>query len=415
MFTNFFKKIFKGKKKDSGIVKLSSNRSIKNSDISRNALKVVSRLSEAGFDVYFVGGCVRDLLLKLHPKDFDVATNALPEQVNKLFRNSRLVGRRFRLAHVYFGREIIEVATFRGKIQRHHANTGMILRDNAYGTLEEDAWRRDFTINALYYDAKNKTFIDYVGGLKDLENKVIRVLGDPVKRYHEDPVRMLRALRLTAKLDFTLNDEAAKPIASLAGLLQNVPSARLFDETLKWFLGGKSFATFTLLRQYGLFSVLFPQTEASLINDSEHKAALAFLTQGFINSDKRIAEHKMLNPAFLLAVLLWEPLQRKVAAYQQEGQKLFAAIHHASIEVTRDQIKRIIIPRYLLCIIKEIWIFQFRFLFCNPNRIKLVLGHKRFKIAYDFLLLRAEADSDLQELADRWTKLYSKNVQTVTT
>lgn len=409
MFINFLKKIFK-KEKKLGVFKPSSRFSIKNTDISRNALKVVNRLSDSGFDVYFVGGCVRDLLLNLQPKDFDVATNALPEQVNKLFRNSRLIGRRFRLVHVYFSREIIEVATFRGKTQRHHADTGMVLRDNIYGTLEEDAYRRDFTINALYYDAKKKIFIDYVGGLKDLENKVIRVLGDPVKRYHEDPVRMLRALRLAAKLNFTLDAEAIKPIASLAGLLQNVPPTRLFDETLKWFLGGKSFSTFTLLRQYGLFSVLFPQTEAILINDSQHKTALAFINQGFINSDKRIAEQKTLNPAFILAVLLWGPLQRKVAIYQQKGQKLFAALHHASTEVTRNQVKHIVIPHYLLYIIKEIWLFQFRFLLCNPNKIKLILEHKRFKIAYDFLLLRAEIDNELQELVVRWSKLYNESM-----
>lgn len=408
MIINFLKNVFKNKneKKQAGLVKSCSNRFIKHTDISRNALKVVTKLGEAGFDAYFVGGCVRDLLLNLHPKDFDIATNALPEQVNRLFRNSRLVGRRFRLAHVYYGREIIEVATFRGKTQRHHAITGMILRDNAYGTLEEDAWRRDFTVNALYYDIKNKSFIDYVGGLKDLKDKTIRVIGDPVKRYHEDPVRMLRALRLAAKLEFMLDAEAVKPIASLAGLLQNIPSSRLFDETLKWFLGGRSFVAFELLRKYGLFAVLFPQTEAVLINDSEHKSALAFISKGFVNSDDRIAKNKIVNPAFLFAILLWEPLQKKVANHQKNGQKLFAALHNASAEIIHNQVKHIIIPRYLLCVIKEIWIFQFRFLLSNPHRTKAILAHKRFKIAYDFLLLRAEVDEDLQELVERWTRLY---------
>lgn len=409
MIINFFKKIFKNQnKKKPNRVESCSSCFIKHSDISKNALKVIDKLNEAGFEAYFVGGCVRDLLLNLHPKDFDVATNAFPEQVNKLFRNSRLVGRRFRLAHVFYGREIIEVATFRGKTQRHHADTGMILRDNIYGTLEEDAWRRDFTVNALYYDVKKKSFIDYVGGLKDLKNKTICVIGESIKRYHEDPVRMLRALRLAAKLDFVLEENTAKPISSLAGLIQNVPTARLFDETLKWFLGGKSFATFELLRKYGLFAVLFPQTEAILINDKKHQPALAFISKGFINSDHRIINYKIVNPAFLFAILLWEPLQKKVASYQQKGHKLFAALHHASIEVIRDQVKHIIIPRYLTCIMKEIWVFQFRFLLSNPNRTKAILSHKRFKIAYDFLLLRAEVDEDLQELVVRWTKLYEK-------
>jgi len=391
-------------------VKSCSKRFIHHADISKNALKVVNKLNEAGFDAYFVGGCVRDLLLNLHPKDFDIATSALPEQVNELFRNSRLVGRRFRLAHVYFGRELIEVATFRGKVQRHHTETGMIMRDNSYGTLEEDAWRRDFTINALYYDMKDESFIDYVGGLKDLDEKNIRVIGDSEKRYHEDPVRMLRALRLAAKLKFTLDSQATKPISSLAGLLQNVPQARIFDETLKWFLGGNSFTAFKLLRRYGLFAVLFSQTEATL-NEGEDSIPFVFLSQGFINSDQRIAEGKTLNPAFLFAVSLWWPFQKKMEQYQREGGKLFPSVYLAAKEVICKQIERMVIPHYFLRIIKEIWMLQFRFLYCtSPKRIKAILVHQRFKIAYDFLLLRAQAGEEVQDLVDRWTTLYEKSL-----
>jgi poly(A) polymerase len=409
MAINFMKMIFKdSSKKKHPAIKACSRRFIQHVDINKNALKVVCKLNEAGFEAYFVGGCVRDLLLNLHPKDFDIATSALPEQVNKLFRNSRLVGRRFRLAHVYFGREIVEVATFRGKVQKHHTETGMIVRDNFYGALEEDAWRRDFTINALYYDIKNQSFIDYVGGLKDLDEKNIRVIGDPEKRYHEDPVRMLRALRLSAKLGFDLDSEAIKPISSLAGLLQNVPSARIYDETLKWLLGGNSFAAFKLLRQHGLFAVLFLQTEATLIEGEEGKP-FTLLSQGFINSDKRIAEGKILNPAFLFAVLLWWPFQKKMEQYQQRGSKLFPAIYLASKEVTSKQIEYMVIPRYLLRTIKEIWMLQFRFLYSvDHKKVKMVFGHPRFKIAYDFLLLRAQAGEEVQDLARRWKTLYEK-------
>jgi poly(A) polymerase len=415
MAINFIKTLFKDdSKKKHPAIKSCSKRFIQHVDISKNALSVVRKLNEAGFEAYFVGGCVRDLLLNLHPKDFDIATSALPEQVNKLFRNSRLVGRRFRLAHVFFGRELVEVATFRGKVQKHHTETGMIVRDNSYGALEEDAWRRDFTINALYYDIKNQSFIDYVGGLKDLDGKIIRVIGDPEKRYHEDPVRMLRALRLSAKLEFDLDYEAVKPISSLAGLLQNVPAARIFDETLKWFLGGNSFATFKLLRQYGVFAVLFLQTEATL-SEGEKSKPFTLLSQGFINSDNRIAEGKTLNPAFLFAVLLWWPFQKKLEQYQQKGSKLFPAVYLASKEVTCKQIEHMVIPRYLLRTIKEIWMLQFRFLYnVDHKKAKLVLKHPRFKIAYDFLLLRAQAGEEVRDLADRWTGLFEKFGATAT-
>jgi len=408
MVIDFLKVKFKhNAKKNQHINKSGSKRIIPHANISKNALKVVHKLNDSGFEAYFVGGCVRDLLLNLRPKDFDIATNALPEQVKKLFRNSRLVGRRFRLAHVYFGREIIEVATFRGKVLGHH--TGMIMHDNVYGTLEEDAWRRDFTINALYYDIKNQSFIDYVGGLKDLDEKIIRVIGDPEKRYHEDPVRMLRALRLSAKLGFALDAEAIKPISHLAGLLQNIPAARIFEETLKWFLGGNSFAAFKLLRQYGLFAVLFLQTEATL-SGGEEGIPFAFLSQGFINSDKRLAEEKSLNPAFLFAVLLWWPLQKNMEQCQQKGYKLFPSVYLATKEVLSKQIKYMVIPRYLLHTIKEIWLLQFRFLYCvDQKKTKKLLEHPRFKIAYDFLLLRAQAKEDVQDLADRWTTLYEKH------
>ena len=411
MLTKLLKIITFNFKKKHHIIKKSSKRFIDHIDISNNALNVVKKLHKAGFDAYFVGGCVRDLLLNLYPKDFDIATNAFPEEINKLFSNSRLIGRRFRLVHVYFGKEIIEVATFRGQIKHHNENkTGMILHDNFYGTLEEDAWRRDVTINALYYDIKKQLFIDYVGGLKDLDDKVIRIIGNAEKRYHEDPVRMLRVLRLTAKLGFELDSEAAKPIAALAGLLQNIPTARIFDEMLKWFSSGSSFRVFELFRQYGLFAILFPQTEATFTSNNS-TTSFALLSQGLINTDIRIAEGKPLNPAFLFAVLLWWPLQKKIEQYKKNGHKIFPAIYLASKLVIHEQTKHMVIPHYLASIIKDIFMLQFRFLYGNSDkRINMLLKHRRFKIAYDFLLLRAQAEEDVQKLADKWTMSYTKTM-----
>lgn len=370
------------------------------SKVNTNALKVLYHLKKGGFAAYLVGGCVRDLLLGLEPKDFDVATNAAPEDVRKLFRNCRLIGRRFRLAHIYFGRQIIEVATFRGKTQHHHPETGMILRDNIYGTIEEDAWRRDFTINALYYNSKDFSIVDFTGGMQDLNNKVIRMIGEPKERYHEDPVRMLRALRLSAKLNFTLDPETKKPIANLAGLLQNVPQARLFDEIIKWFVSGHSFETFKLLRQYGLFAVLFPQTEVILTCEKN----LKLLAQGFINTDQRIAEQKPLNPAFLFAVLLWPSLQKRIIQGQEQGLRLFPVLHQAMPEVLHRQTEHITIPLRLRRMIKEIWLLQYRLQQKNAKKIAQTLQQPRFRAGYDFLLLRAEAGEKVKALANWWTR-----------
>jgi poly(A) polymerase len=373
--------------------------------INTNALKVLYQLKKGGFDAYLVGGCVRDLLLGLEPKDFDIATNAAPEEVRKLFRNCRLIGRRFRLAHIYFGRQIIEVATFRGKTQHHHPETGMILRDNIYGTIEEDAWRRDFTINALYYNSKDFSIVDFTGGMQDLNNKIIRIIGEPEQRYHEDPVRILRALRLSAKLNFALDPATKKPIKNLVGLLQNVPRARLFDELLKWFASGHSFATFKLLRKYGLFAVLFTQTEAVLTNEQH----MRFVAQGFINTDQRIAEQKSLNPAFLFAVLLWQSLQNKIIQYQRQRLRLFPAIHQAVQEVLHQQTEHVAIPLRFKRMIKEIWLLQYRLQQKNPKKTTQIMQQPRFRAAYDFLLLRAEAGEKVKALANLWTQVQEKS------
>jgi len=372
--------------------------------INKNVLKVLYRLRDEGFAAYLVGGCIRDLLCGLRPKDFDVATDARPNQVKKIFHNCRLIGKRFRLAHICFGDGIVEVATFRGQSNdcehRAHSMQGMILRDNVYGTIEEDAFRRDFTLNALYYDIGDFSLFDYTGGIRDFNERMIRVIGDPVERYHEDPVRMLRALRIAAKLGFALEAKTKRPIKGLVGLLQNVSPARLFDEVNKWFRGGKSWETFELLRHYGLFAALFPQAEAELAG-AHAKFAMDLLKQAFINTDHRIAEGKKNNAAFLFAVLLWWPLQDYLEHHVKK-----VAHYHAFMEawhvIIKRQQARITIPHRLVSTIREIWHLQYHLEKCHGKKADALLKHMRFRAAYDFLVLRAHAEEKLRKIAEWW-------------
>ncbi len=376
--------------------------------INPNALKVLYRLNRAGYEAYLVGGGVRDLLLGFKPKDFDVATNAHPEQIQALFRNCRLIGRRFRLAHIYFHDGVIEVATFRARHDlaegdRHTTETGMILRDNIYGTLADDAWRRDFTINALYYNIANFSVIDYTEGMTDIKHHLIRMIGDPVQRYHEDPVRMLRAVRLAAKLNCSIEPATGAPINQLAGLLQNVPAARLFEEIVKIYLSGKAKASFELLRQYGLFAILFPQTEARLVG-AEGEIYLKMLTAANDNADQRAAEGKSLNPAFLLAVLLWGPLQKVIQENLEAGIKPFPALIDAMEKVLHTQQHALNLPKRLTIIVKEIWILQYRIELRQSRRTLSIFYHQRFRAAYDYLLIRSQAGEPVQDLAEWWQK-----------
>lgn len=396
---------------------------ISRSLISDNALKVLYRLRGAGFGAYLVGGGVRDLLLGREPKDFDIATDAHPEQVRELFRNCRLIGRRFRLAHVRYGREIIEVATFRassaperdgegegeedntdtGDHQRD-TDTGRILRDNVYGTLEEDAFRRDFTINALYYNIEDFSVVDYAGGMGDLQQGVLRLIGDPQARYREDPVRMLRAVRFAAKLGFRLSAECEQPVAGLRGLLADVPSARLFDEVLKMLLGGAAVQTFELLRHYNLFAELFPQTEAALARE-EQQFPLTFIIRALENTDRRIADDKPVTPAFLYAALLWEPVRQSAAVLQAKGSSEHDALLNAGEEIWQRQQARVAIPRRFATPMREIFQLQPRFRQTSGKRAMRLLAHPRFRAAYDFLLLRAQAGEVDMELAQWWTHI----------
>jgi poly(A) polymerase len=380
-------------------------------NISDNALKVMSRLRSQGYQGYLVGGAVRDLLLGGRPKDFDIATDATPEEVHSLFRNSRLIGRRFRIVHVQFGREIIEVTTFRGhhdneddrpQKQAKQSDEGVLLRDNVYGSLEEDAARRDFTVNALYYSSDDFTVFDFVEGLKDLEQKQICIIGDPEKRYREDPVRMLRAIRFAAKLDFSIEEKTAAPIPELAYLLEAIPAARLFDEMLKLFMAGNAQRTFALLSEYRLLEHLFPPT-ATAIEEMEYAEAL--IDAAMASTDSRIAEGKPVTPAFILAALLWPPTVQLARQLEDEGEAPMSAMGEAAQTIIGEQIHHIAIPRRFTAPMREIWEFQLRLLKRKGKGTRGLVSHRRFRAAYDFVLLREQSGEDLDGLGKFWTEL----------
>lgn len=392
-----------------------SEHPVSRKNISANAVKVMYRLKDAGYEAYLVGGGVRDLLLGREPKDFDVATNATPERVRELFRNCRLIGRRFRLAHVYFRGEIIEVATFRG----HHGDggkgegevrNGMVVRDNVYGTLEEDAVRRDFTVNALYYNIQDYSIVDYTGGLDDLRMGVLRLIGDPRQRYREDPVRMLRAVRFAAKLGFRMEKETEAVLMELGELLTGVPPARLFDEMLKMFLGGQAVATFELMRRYGQFGILFPQTEKALERE-EDGFPITFLLHAMENTDRRIAEQKPVTPAFLYAALLWEPVRQLARELEVEGMSRIQSLQVAGDRVLERQRRIISIPRRFTLQMREIWAAQERLTQRTGKRVYRILSHPRFRASYDFLLLRAQSGEVEPELGEWWTRFQGADEQ----
>jgi poly(A) polymerase len=400
-------------------------------NISPNALKVLYRLNDAGYQAYLVGGGVRDILLGLHPKDFDVATDATPEEIYDLFRNCRLIGRRFRLAHILYGREVIEVATFRAghdgstdvskqaptdkrKTKNDHARTsdhGMLTRDNVYGTMLEDAFRRDFTVNALYYTVRDFSVIDYTNGLQDLAERKLRLIGDPDARYREDPVRILRAIRLSCKLNLTIETKTAAPIKELAALLTHVSSARLWDECNKMLLAGHAQATWQSLYERDVAGYMFEQTVASLKdsglkNSADNQTALdfnAFIQAALQSTDKRIANKQPVTPAFLFAVFLWKPLQDLTQQMIDKGMPTYEANQKAASIVMDKQRQAVGIPKRFSAIAKEMWSLQFRL---NNQRTKSVISlvvHPRFRAAYDFLCLRAGSDPKLKSLAKWWT------------
>lgn len=380
---------------------------INRGQISPCALKVAHGLQKAGFSAFIVGGAVRDLLLGLEPKDFDVATNATPEQARSLLRRSRIIGRRFRLLHVMCGNETVEVSTFRGPtpiendiqgMKNHTDQHGRLLRDNVFGSQEEDAVRRDFTINALFYDPFSEEIHDYLNGYTDIKTKTLRIIGNPMLRYREDPVRMLRAVRLAAKLDMQIDSKTAKPIGDLAPLLLNVPPARLFDEMLKLLLSGHALSCVVDLRARGLHHGLLPMLDVIL----EQPMGERFITLVLKNTDERIQHDKHVSPAFLFASLLWHEVLATWNTHKTSGEKPLIALHKAINDVLSKQQKNLAIPRRFSATIFEIWAMQPRFESLMGQKPFRLISHPRFRAAYDFMLLRCESGEINAQLGSWW-------------
>lgn len=400
---------------------------ISRKDISPNALKVLGRLNSADYYAFLVGGGVRDLLLGEKPKDFDIATNATPEEIKSLFRNSRIIGRRFKIVHIRFGREIIEVTTFRANhdvenevnegatrkqirgLDSAHSSSGMILRDNVYGNIDEDAVRRDFTVNALYYTTDGFRLLDFCGGVDDIKNRQLRMIGDAATRYKEDPVRMLRAVRFAAKLDFSLEENTAQPIDKLAHLLTSVSPARLYDETLKLFTAGHAVKTFELLRQGSLGQYVIGPTLEALDYVSESSSRLVDLA--LQNTDSRIAEGKSVTPYFLFAALLW-PVVRSIENQFRDREDFDT--QKAANQAILEQLELISIPKRVTFASKEIWELQTRLQKRTRRNLQSTVNHPRFRAAYDFLLLREDSGEELSQCGQWWTDFQFGDTKTQT-
>jgi poly(A) polymerase len=369
--------------------------------ICEGAQDVISKLHSAGYKAYIVGGGVRDLLLNLHPKDFDIATDATPEDARALFEHSRIIGRRFRIVHVYFSGGYTEVATFRAPSTARVNTQGRIIADNTFGSIEEDAFRRDFTVNALFYDSEKNQILDMVDGLQDIDAKILRVIGDPDLRFREDPVRMLRAVRLSVKLNFEIEESAKDAIFRLGSLLSEVPSARLFDEMIKLFHGGAAQQTFHALREFDLFRHMFPLTEQAL--EVENTSFNKLVNLALANTDDRIQSGKSVTPAFLYAVFLWGPMRNLSKQLELDGLSPQVA-HDASVKDTiLSQLPYTSIPKRFSFSMRDIWNLQHRFYNRRGKRVYQLFEHDRFRAAYDFLCLRSSAGEPVDELCEWWT------------
>ncbi|MDO8953928.1 MAG: polynucleotide adenylyltransferase PcnB [Gammaproteobacteria bacterium] len=380
---------------------------LKPSDFHPHALQIIKTLQDGGYQAFIVGGGVRDQLVSLHPKDFDIATNATPEQVKGLFNHCLIIGRRFRLAHVYFKRHIFEVATFRRDhthavdVNQASHRDGIITRDNVYGSVEEDALRRDFTVNALYYNPADNSICDYTDGIGDFKAKQIRVIGNPVARFKEDPVRILRAIRIATKLSFTLEPETERAIAETLPFLDQMPGARLFDEYTKLFLHGHAIGNFAVLNKHHIFITLFPATIAYVDDANFTKLAGIALR----NTDYRYIEQKGVNPAFLISVFLWRAVTLRQQEFMQAGELKLEAFNHAATEILSSQLKRMAMPKRFSANIREIWSLQHVLENRRPKLVEKVLTHPRFRAAYDFLYLRGEIGEVPMALVQWWEKL----------
>ncbi len=406
----FSGRVFGGRGKSAAQVVAFKQHGVAREQISACALSVTSTLQAKGFAAFVVGGAVRDLLLKREPKDFDVATSATPEEVRGLFRRSRIIGRRFQIVHVMCGRETVEVSTFRaahdtsdaedtgskGRTDEH----GRILRDNVFGNQAQDALRRDLTINALFYDPATQQVYDYYGGVEDLRKRRLRMIGDPLQRYREDPVRMLRVVRFGAALDFDIDPATRKPIRELAELLSNVPPARLFDEMLKLLLSGHALETVKHLRKDGLHHGLLPMLDVIL----EQPLGERFVMLALKNTDARIRGDKGVSPAFLFATLLWHEVLAAWKLIEANGVPAIPALYKAMDQVLQTQAEKLAIPRRYGGDMKEIWAMQPRFEQRSGRRPYRLLELPRFRAGYDFLLLRGESGEIDQEIGDWWTQ-----------
>jgi poly(A) polymerase len=383
-----------------------SKHGVSRQGISACARRVTSTLQAEGHDAYVVGGAVRDLLLGRDPKDFDVATSATPERVRALFRRSRIIGRRFRLVHVLCGRDVVEVSTFRGKHVDTDSETGTtdehgrILRDNVFGSREEDAVRRDFTVNALFYDPSTEEIVDYCDGLADLKSRRLRMIGDPTARYREDPVRMLRAVRLAAKLGLEIEPGTRAPIRKLADLLENVPVSRLFEEMLKLLLSGESVQCVRQLRADGLHHGLLPMLDVIL----EQPLGERFVMLSLQRTDERVRDGKPVSPGFLFAALLWHEVLAAWTAGEASGKSTMVALFDAIDQVLSDQSENLAIPRRFKSDMKEIWVLQTRLANRSGRRPFTLLSNPRFRAAYDFLLLRCESGELDMEIGEWWER-----------
>ena len=363
--------------------------------LDQDALKILKKLNKSGHETYLVGGCIRDILLGHKPKDFDIATSATPEQIHKLFKRSRIIGRRFKLVHIMFSaRKFIEVATFRaGKVQT--SNDGLVLRDNYYGTLEDDVFRRDFTVNGLYYDIKQSEVIDYVGGLDDLKALKIRMIGNPSERFEEDPVRMIRAVRFQAKLNANIESQLIEAIQTNSQLLAKIPPARLYEEVIKLFHNENSIEIFHELDRLGLLRHLFSQTKEN-----------PFVDSSLINTSERIRNGNSVTPAFLFAVFLWSAVNKRFNQISKKNKSRIELMLQASEDVIKKQTQQVMMPRWLSSRVKDIWLMQYQLENYNPKKSKALIRNPRFRMAYDFLVLRSESiDKDLKAKAEYWTNI----------
>ena len=363
--------------------------------LDQDALKILKKLNKSGHETYLVGGCIRDILLGHKPKDFDIATSATPEQIHKLFKRSRIIGRRFKLVHIMFSaRKFIEVATFRaGKVQT--SNNGLVLRDNYYGTLEDDVFRRDFTVNGLYYDINRSEVIDHVGGLEDLKNLKINMIGKPSERFEEDPVRMIRAVRFQVKLNAQIEPELIEAIVKNSQLLANIPPARLYEEVIKLFHNENSIEVFRELAKLGLLKHLFSQTEEN-----------PFVNASLFNTSERIKNGSSVTPAFLFAVFLWSAVNKRFSQISKKNKSRIELMLQASEDVIKKQTQQVMMPRWLSSRVKDIWLMQYQLENYSPKKSKVLIRNPRFRMAYDFLVLRSESiDKDLKAKAEYWTNI----------